>query len=94
MRYSQTCKQLGAHHQISREGSGQLFLCKMSFSSFSAARFFFWPMLEDFLVVALLHDFFLTILPCMVFSGEMVGCYQENHARQNSEKKIMQKFAP
>ena len=56
--------------------------------------FFFWPVLEDFLVVALLHDFFLTILPCMVFSGEMVGCYQENHARQNSEKKIMQKFAP
>ena len=47
-----------------REGGWAVFLGRIFFGSFEAARFFFWPMLAFFLVVALLHDFF-SLLVCL-----------------------------
>ena len=51
-----------------REECGQFF-GQNFFDSFGAARFSFLAHAGYFLSVALLHDFFLTILPCTIFFG-------------------------
>ena len=50
-------------------GEGGQFFCAGFFLLALGLQDFFWPMPVIFLVVALLHYFFLTILPCTIFFG-------------------------